>query len=173
MKYIRVIVAFWLVASGEIAVAGKFADSFRNFIVGSEAQARSSQTGPIDKLSNNCIGCHNGSIATHVNVRAAGTVAPTYGFQTRDHPMGMYYEESRRKDPNGYRATTTLHPNIRLVDGRVSCVTCHLVRNETVASLTSPEVQIDESGFDQYCTSTKEMTMGPRDRELCLACHIK
>jgi hypothetical protein len=31
----------------------------------------------------------------------------------------------------------------------------------------------DETDFEQWCTATKEMTMGPRDRELCLACHIK
>ncbi len=164
MKYAKILLALWLAGGAEIAVAGSFADSFRDFIVGSEAQARPAPVNPVDKVAGECLGCHNGSNAKHVNARAAGTVAPSHGFRTGDHPVGMVYEESVRKGPQDYRPATALHPNIRLVDGRVTCITCHKVKNETLSSVQPAKPP---------CTASKEMTMGPRDRELCLACHIK
>ena len=170
MKYTKIVLAFWLAGCIDMAAAGSFAESFRDFIVGSEAQARPAPENLLDKVAGECLACHNGSNARHVNARAAGTVAPSHGFRTGDHPVGMVYEESARKDPQGYRPATALHPNIRLVDGRVTCLSCHKVKNETLASR---ETRSSAQPAKPSCTATKEITMGPRDKELCLACHTK
>ncbi|MEK7207065.1 MAG: hypothetical protein AAB134_04195 [Pseudomonadota bacterium] len=170
MKYAKILLALWLTGSAEIVSAGSFADSFRDFIVGKEAQASPARGNGLDKVAAGCVSCHNGSAAAHVNVRAAGTVAPMRGFQTGDHPVGMLYEESVRKDPQGYRPAAALHPNIRLVDGSVTCVTCHKARNELLAA---NETQSPAQPAKPRCAATKEMTTGPRDKTLCLACHIK
>jgi len=169
VKYANILLAVWLAGGTEIAAAGSFADSFRNFILGVEAQAHPAPENPADKVVGECLGCHNGSTARHVNARAAGTVTPSHGFRTGDHPVGMIYEESVRKDPQSYRPATTLHPNIRLVDGRVTCISCHKVRNEALAANEAGSTRT----ANPRCTATKETTMGPGDKELCLACHVK
>ncbi len=168
MKYAKVLMALWLASGAELAVAGGFADSFRDFIVGSEAQARPTPDTALDKVAGECLGCHNGSAATHITTRAAGTVAPVRGFQTLDHPVGMLYEQSVRKDPRSYRPGASLHPNIQLVDGKVACVSCHQLKK------AMPDQAIERIASAQpQCTASRELTTGPRDKELCLACHVK
>lgn len=171
MKYAKILLALWLAGCIDIAAAAGFAESFRDFIVGPEAQARPAPGNLLDKVAGECLACHNGSNAKHVNARAAGTVAPSHGFRTGDHPVGMIYDESVRKDPQGYRPATALHPNIRLVDGRVTCISCHKVKNETVAL---NETWSSAQPAKPQCTVTKELTTGhSRNKDLCLACHMK
>lgn len=168
MKFAKILLALWLAGGAELAVAGGFADSFRDFIVGSEAQARPTSDTALDKAVGECLGCHNGSAATHINARSAGTVAPTHGFQTLDHPVGMLYEQSMRKDPRSYRPAVSLHPNIQLVDGKVACVSCHQLKK------AMPDLAPERLASAQpQCTASRELTTGPRDKELCLACHVK
>jgi hypothetical protein len=111
------------------------------------------------------MGCHAG----HIQVRASGTPMQFRGMQTTNHPMGMVYELSVRKDPQGYRPSTALHSNVRLVDGRVTCISCHQLKNENTKPIVDASLSLPEG----RCTATREFTMGPRDKELCLACHVK
>lgn len=172
MKYAKILLALWLASSTEIVVAGSFMESLRDFIVGREAQVRPAPENLIDKVASACLGCHNGSMTHNVNVRTERTRVPLHDFSSNDdHPVGMVYEESARRDPRNYRPATALHPNIRLVDGRVTCITCHKVRNEMVAF--NGKWSSDQP-VEPQCTATKEVTMGnSRDDKLCLACHIK
>ena len=172
MKYARILLALWLVGSAEIVAAGSFADSIRNFFLGPDTQIRPAPENLVDKIASECLGCHNGSMANDINMHATGTSKLIHDFRSNDdHPVGMVYQDTVRRDPQNYRPAIALHPNIRLVDGRVTCITCHKVKNETVAfnGAWSTDQQVSPQ-----CTATKERTMGgARDDKLCLACHVK
>ena len=172
MKYAKFLLALWLASSTEIVAAGSIADSIRDFFLGPDAQARPAPENLVDKIAGECLGCHNGSMTHNVNVRTEGTKAPIHDFSSNDdHPVGMVYQDSVRRDPQNYRPANALHPNIRLVDGRVTCITCHKVKNETVAFNGA---WLPDQPVNSQCTATKEITMGrSRDDKLCLACHIK
>ena len=151
------------------ALAASFADRFRDFIVGSEAQA-SSRAPALDTSARGCLQCHDGLRAAHIAVRTSGSALQIRGSQTLNHPVGMVYERSVMKDPQGYKSRAALHPNVRLVEGQVSCVSCHQTRGEVSAN-THPEPRLEFAA--NTCTATKELTVGHRDRELCMACHNK
>jgi hypothetical protein len=75
------------------------------------------------------------------------------------------------KDPQGYRSRAALHPNIRLVEGQVSCISCHQTRTDrTVAAAGDVHLELTNTST---CTATKELTVGRRDRDLCMVCHNK
>jgi hypothetical protein len=172
MKYAKILLALWLASSTEIVAASSFMDSLRNFIAGREAQAYPAPENLVDKAAGECLECHNGSMTHNVNVRTAGAKAPIHDFRANDdHPVGLVYQDSVRRDPRNYRPAIALHPNIRLVDGRVTCITCHKVKNETMAF---NEARSSDQPVEPQCTATKEITMGnSRDDKLCLACHVK
>ena len=171
MKYAKILLALWLAGGTEIVVAGSFADSFRNFILGQEAQAHPAPENLVDKIAGECLGCHNGSTAKNVNVRYSWNGAPSHGFSMdNDHPVGMVYEESVRNKPRGYWPASIMNPDIRLVDGRVACITCHKVKNETAAL---NETLSSAQPAKPQCTVTKELTTGHSRDELCLSCHVK
>jgi hypothetical protein len=152
------------------ANAGGLADRFRDFILGDEAQAKSALPG-LDASARACLQCHDGSHAPPVAGRAAGSPLQIRGSQTLNHPIGMVYDQSVMRDPQGYKSRAALHPNIRFVDGQVSCVSCHQTRTDlTLAAASDVKPQLTNAST---CTATKELTVGRRDRDLCLACHNK
>lgn len=159
-----------VLASAERASAAGFAERFRSFVLGVEAQAGSRPPG-LDPSARGCLQCHDGSRAAHVTVRAGGSPMPIRGAQTLNHPVGMMYDRSVAKDPHGYKARAMLHPNIRLVEGQVTCVSCHQTRSN-LAVAASATAHPDTRGTET-CTATQQLTMGRHDRDLCLACHIK
>jgi hypothetical protein len=155
------------------ALATSLAEQFQAFVLGAEAQARplESRDLQLDAIAQGCLQCHDGARASHVTTRAAGTPMPMRGSQTLNHPVGMSYDQSVSKDPHSYRPRTALHPNVRLVDGQVTCISCHQLKSGTDAV---PGLQARlEPGQTATCTASKALTMGPHDKELCLACHIK
>jgi len=153
------------------ASAAGLGDRFRDFIVGNEAQAKSGASRP-DTSARACLQCHDGSRATHVTARSAGGPLEVRGSQTLNHPIGMVYDQTVMKDPQGYKSRAALHPNIRLVEGQVSCISCHQTRTDlTVAAAGDVQLELTNTST---CTATKELaTGGRRDRDLCLACHNK
>lgn len=170
MRYARILFTLWLVGSAEIVAAGSFLDRLRDFVAGPEAQAQPAPENSADKITSGCLGCHNGSMPRGVNVRAARGVAAIHDFRSNDdHPVGVVYAESVRKNPRGYRPATALNPNIRLVDGRVTCITCHKLKNEVVAF---NETWASDQPMEPQCTATHEITIGQGDKDICLACHV-
>ena len=152
------------------ASAAGFGEHFRSFVLGTEAQASARQPG-LDSSSQGCLQCHDGSRAAHVTARTAGSPLPIRGSQTLNHPVGMVYDQSAAKRPQDYQPRNALPPQIRLVDGQVGCVSCHETRNDL--TLAAAGDTLPRLASTSTCTATKELTMGRRDRDLCLACHIK
>jgi hypothetical protein len=146
--------------------AGGFADAFRNFILGSEAQARVALSShDLDHAAAECMGCHQG----HIQLRTAGSPLVIRGSQTLNHPVGMRYADSVRHDPQGYRTVASLNSNIQLVDGKVTCLSCH--EKKATPADTLIEARLDTAA--SRCTASGAYTVGTRDKELCLSCHIK
>lgn len=169
-----ILVVFTLVFAGSTpALASSFAEQFQAFVLGAEAQARPLEARDLklDAIAQGCLQCHDGSRASHVTARGAGAPMQSRGFQTMNHPVGMTYDRSVSKDPNGFRPRSALHPNVRLVEGQVSCVSCHQIKSSAATAATM-EAHLDISQASS-CTATKELTMGRHDKDLCLACHIK
>jgi len=152
------------------ASAAGFADRFRSFVLGAEAQAGARQPG-LDSSSQACLQCHDGSRAAHVSVRTAGSPMPIRGSQTLNHPVGMIYDLSAARSPQDYQPRNTLPSRVRLVDGQVSCVSCHETRTDF--TLAAAGDQLPQLASSSSCTATKQLTMGRRDRDLCLSCHNK
>ena len=158
---------------GTPAVAASLAEHFQAFVLGAQAQARPLEARDLrlDAIAQGCLQCHDGARASHVSVRAAGTPMPVRGSRTLNHPVGMVYDQSVSKDPQGYQSRAALPPNIRLVDGQVSCISCHQTRTDlTVAAAGDMQLELTNAST---CTATGELTMGRRDRDLCMACHNK
>ncbi len=68
-----------------------------------------------------------------------------------DHPVGVDYHAAAAANPLAYTPPRLLPPQIRLLNGKVDCVSCH----------TGP-------GLD-----TGDLVMSNEDSALCLACHRK
>lgn len=155
------------------ALATSLAEHFQAFVLGAPAQARPLEARDLrfDAIAQGCLQCHDGSRASHVSVRTAGTPMPVRGSRTLNHPVGMAYDQSVSKDPHGYRPRAALHPDIRLVNGQVTCISCHQTKTGA-APMPAMQAHLDQ-GRDTSCTATKELAVGQRDKDLCLACHIK
>ena len=102
---------------------------------------------PLDPLSIECIGCHDGS------------TAPTAGYTLGEgiwrhssgegHPIGVHYRTARMQR-GGLAPITELPKKIRFFGGKIGCGTCH----------------------DLYSTLPARLVMLNDDSRLCTACHL-
>jgi hypothetical protein len=166
MKYGNLLVAFWFTVAADSSAAG-LADRFRDFIVGPVAQAAPSTR--LDVIADKCLGCHDGNRGVRINARPSGSTAPGHDGRKGDHPLGMVYDDSVRRNPWQYRSSDSLRAENRLVDGRVSCVSCHRLRYETLAS--NGEVSAAPEGICIAENKAKARNRGAL--ELCFDCHVK
>ncbi|BDG08783.1 cytochrome c3 family protein [Anaeromyxobacter paludicola] len=93
--------------------------------------------------SRTCLSCHDGSLA-----HAALPARAAAGEPLSNHPVAIDYEAARERDPR-LRPAAQLPPEIRLVEGRLECTTCHDPRSTLPASTALPM----------------------RGSQLCFACH--
>ena len=104
----------------------------------------------IDAHSLHCLGCHSG---THsgggaVSIGRNGILRHASGFSP--HPIGRSYSDASRK--GGFRPEYQLaQRNIKLSDGKISCVSCHEAYKQDHGRLVA---SLDRSA-------------------LCLSCHAK
>ena len=179
MKYVQCCVAALLLnlITVQAVFAGSLGDRFRNWLLGSEAQAATlTDTWPeLDKIAQGCVQCHDGARATHITIKDAETPPQLAisGAQV-NHPVGMYYDDYATAMTGRYTPRFSLDPNIVLVNGKVTCISCHRLKetatSDSVAELRWDEVQpvpIDA----EYCSASEQLTVGPRETDLCLACH--
>lgn len=109
---------------------------------------------PPSAASERCLGCHDGSVSSSVSHdfgrgrrRGIGSSSLTTG----GHPIGMSYPVARR-DPgggSGYTPAEQLDRRLRLINGRVECLTCHSPFSPNKGLLVMPNTRSD----------------------LCLSCH--
>jgi hypothetical protein len=65
-----------------------------------------------------CVACHDGSSGVPVTIGPAGA---GHG----DHPVEVDYGWTASRSPKRYVPLARLPAEIRLVDGKVTCTTCH------------------------------------------------
>jgi predicted CXXCH cytochrome family protein len=114
----------------------------------------------MDSVSRNCLSCHDGSVAKDVSsgvpMQGNGRISLTSNVvgSRSDHPMGVYPVSGIRSTATGEMdhlyVPSALDSRIQLVEGKVSCISCH-----------SP-----------YSQKKKQLVMSNFKSALCLSCHV-
>lgn len=102
----------------------------------------------LDRVSIECINCHDGSVGKVVNIDIAGGETLTYAGRKMNHPIGMNYIESSQYNDK-LHPVESLSPLIALVDGKVGCSSCH----------------------NQYSHEITMLSMSNKGSGLCMQCH--
>jgi len=104
------------------------------------------RSGSLDRLSIQCISCHSNMSS------AVGTGFWRHSRELSqgitEHPIGVNYEETRARHPDGFNLRSSLAP-VKLFNGNVGCGSCH----------------------DPYSTRIAKLVMGNEGSKLCLKCH--
>jgi predicted CXXCH cytochrome family protein len=102
----------------------------------------------IDDITSYCLGCHDGKVgpARQAQVVTDPVLAGGCEGVPRYHPVGATYPDG---DPE-FASPTMLASGMHIVEGRVTCVTCH-----------------DCEAYDH------ELLVNNRYSALCLTCHRK
>jgi len=157
------------------AQAGDFRTWLLSDAPGLAQSSRAAEPVKLDWSAAACLACHNGTRARHVTVTGAGS-GTSYGeFGSTNHPIGMRYADFALRDPRGYRPLGALDPEIRLVGGEVTCITCHRLNTDD-GNLRSGFIKSAwnaNGGDEPRHPVSGELTVGPRETDLCMACHIK
>ncbi len=127
---------------------------------------------PLGQEELDCLSCHDGVTARAPFPRA---VVPGKPYRSRgSHPVGMRYDIAASRQPDRYRPRAALNPRIQLIDGKVSCVSCHEVRGPSraaLAALGSDGPAAHPAGRDRRaCTTSGRLTVRS-GTDLCLSCH--
>ena len=105
-------------------------------------------SGTLDRVSLECIICHDGSVGKAIDYRNAGEETLTFTGQSLSHPIGMNYHEATQQNRR-LRPVESLSPLITLVDGKVGCSSCH----------------------NQYSDELAMLVISNRGSALCMQCH--
>ena len=122
----------------------------------------------VDSETLRCMQCHDGVSAGDVEITLPGANSGVSGLHTGKHPIGMNYRDYVRATPLEYQRHDGLNSNIRLVDGRVSCVSCHTGKQESLQPILTSQTALNE---DTVCLSSGGAKREPGG--LCQSCHIK
>ncbi len=161
------------------------AGSFREWLL-ADAPAwmqdpRPAERVALDEIAEGCLACHDGKRAGAVRAHARGHRRGRWSSgAATNHPVGMSYALAAARNPRAFVPAATLDPSIRLVGGRVSCISCHQVATHD----RQPAYGFVKTGFvktawsrttapEGECTATGRLTVPGRTTDLCLSCHIK
>lgn len=108
----------------------------------------------IDRMSQNCISCHDGAYASSVSIRG-GYWSHGRELMRNDmgsHPIGVDYENSRirRGRKSDLRPIGMVDRRIRFFDGKIGCGSCH----------------------DPYSGIEKQLVISDVRSKLCFSCHL-
>ena len=172
-KGITAIIILTFFASNPCLAAGS-GSKFKDWILAEEVQAIEEETS-IDDLSEQCMRCHNGSHGKKIVNKSAGAPMQFTGSTSANHPVGMNYRNHAANNPRSYIPLEALDKAIRLVNGNVACISCHVPKKDMqVASAGFIKVGgLSSDETDPFCTVTNQLSVGPRATDLCLSCHIK
>lgn len=111
----------------------------------------------LDPESIDCIRCHTAMAPENL------TVCP---LPECDHPIGTDYLSVSMTN-KGLRPPEALPPSIRLVNGQIGCITCHVPYSpENHQQFTELRKQYPQVPDPMLVTEN-------RKSELCMSCHIK
>jgi predicted CXXCH cytochrome family protein len=105
------------------------------------------QGNPIDRLSMECLSCHDSSLGRSANIRI-GSGIWDHGNGS-SHPIGVEYAKAYRR--GGLRPPSSINPSIRFFEGRIGCGSCHNI----------------------YSKERFYLAINNRGSALCVACHKK
>jgi hypothetical protein len=158
--------SIFLFGSVAPAYAGSLAERMARDVLGEEVEAESGEReGALHDAVRGCLECHDGSVGGHVAVKSAAEPLRFDRLANADHPVGMRYDDYYRRQPTRYRSRALLDPDIVLVDGVVTCVSCHRL---TTDPGTRPGKREDGLASRAICPASSELTVA---RNLCMACH--
>jgi hypothetical protein len=125
----------------------------------------------LDYESRHCMRCHDGSGGKTIELRPVS--APIefdrgLWMKTKNHSIGMAYFETENKNPREYVPAGALNPNIKLIDGKIGCLSCHIAKPQLLASLS-----VETNSEMIECSVDIEGTKKAFQGNLCLYCHRK
>lgn len=138
---------------------GPLALCFGAFLYANEANAFVRTL--LDKETAGCISCHSEAVSEGPPLQ----VCHKGGC---GHPIGVDYTEAYSKDPT-LAKPETLDKALRLIDNKISCVTCH-------APFTDKESHLklfEERKSMLPSTPDPMLSVDNRASRLCTACHRK
>jgi hypothetical protein len=176
VRFCTVVLLFNLVIANQALACG-FGAKFNSWLLGSEAQAATlkEHQSELDDVAQACVECHNGVRATHITVKDADSPMQfsSSGMQV-NHPVGMNYDYYAAMSTHLYTPSLLLDSSITLVEGMVTCVSCHRLKTaEASHRLSAARWDENHSALadTEACNASGELTVGPRETDLCLACH--
>lgn len=102
----------------------------------------------LDRISMECVECHEGSVGIVTNYRVSGEEALTYAGRSMSHPIGMNYQLSAMNNDK-LHPIESLSAMVTLIDGKVGCCSCH----------------------NQYSHELTMLVMSNEGSSLCFQCH--
>lgn len=120
-----------------------------------------------DIESQKCVICHDGSIGVSIDInRNLSGRAVNQFSNSKDHPVGMQYDSVYFQRPDEYVNPRLLTKSVQLVEGKVSCISCH-----QVATILNSTIRFAQTVDNQCPVDTKVNNTGMK--YVCLACHLK
>jgi len=93
----------------------------------------------LDTESRRCLGCHDGVNAKESRNTLGMSVVRSLDDLKTSHPVGVDYPDRQTQRQTGqYRQATALPHQVRLPNGKVSCVSCHNLYSKERHLLTVP-----------------------------------
>ncbi len=95
--------------------------------------------GALDTASLGCLSCHDGVTAQETGYTTAGGHGGSWlNDNAQNHPVGIRYETHHRGKGTRLRGASSLPPEVRLPNGRVSCISCHNLYGNDAKLLSVP-----------------------------------
>jgi len=110
----------------------------------------------LDAATRQCIRCHAGEIKAGIAFHSGGS----------DHPVGMDYASLAQKNPSLVQASK-LNPRLRLENGKIGCLTCHVPYEKT------NHRELSKKRGQMPAIPDPMLTIDNSISGLCMACHQK
>ncbi len=146
------------------ALAADLLAGFKSFVIGG-SEVSDAPDDKMAELAFGCISCHDGTTAKDVYASTVGV--QTWRMGMGEHPVGMDYRASYLRKQEELNPREFLPASIILVDGVVSCLSCHKLSEEAVQASTNGSTAFIGS---TDCTSAG-LTVSNEGSRLCMSCH--
>lgn len=105
---------------------------------------------PIDSISVECLGCHDGTIGADTQVTIGAGIWQHSQQNASSHPIGIDYAAAQTNNRT-LRHMSEINKAIKFFDGKIGCASCH----------------------DPYSNISTQLVMSNKWSALCLECHKK